>query len=82
MAGAVFEKLEKKARGRINFNFSHFPQNKFTLSSKIRDQSKRDNFFQKFDSFRLVGTPGFEPGLNLPKRLVLPLHYVPIQKQN
>ena len=27
--------------------------------------------------FIIVGTPGFEPGLNPPKGLVLPLHYVP-----
>ena len=25
-----------------------------------------------------VGAPGFEPGLNPPKGLVLPLHYAPL----
>ena len=30
--------------------------------------------------FLSVGMPGFEPGLNPPEGLVLPLHYIPILK--
>ena len=53
------------------------PPRRDKLRSRHRRGERANKLPAKFAMFRLVGIPGFEPGLNPPEGLVLPLHYIP-----
>ena len=53
----------------------------FSFSFLSREKKKEHLSFLKDAHSRVVGIPGFEPGMTGPESVVLPLHHIPMLNQ-